>query len=195
MLSAIDVAGTLSLPLLDPAFPQCTHLVKLLSLQLVQQDLAKALVEILSKAMDGLLQDIVLGGSDATLLQLVGGVHFQDLVDWMRHGKGDEGLVLGHLLPVIDEDGLEIVGHGDLDREFVGEGVFLFGGRWFSKLGLTLLGLTTLNWCSLGNCIVLCGFPGLSVNKPRICNVPIRLFGFRVSGLSWFGLALGCHRL
>ena len=56
---------------------------------------------------------------------LVGEIVVEDLGDGLLVGEGDKLLVLGDVFPIVDEEGLEMVGDRNLNRWAAVEGVLL----------------------------------------------------------------------
>jgi hypothetical protein len=81
----------------------------------IQQDATQALVKVLEQACDCLLQNLKRGGALYVLGALVGEVVVEDLGDGLLVGEGHELLVLGDVLPIVDEERLEMVGDWNLD--------------------------------------------------------------------------------
>lgn len=82
----------------------------------VKQDATEALVKVLAESGNGLLHDIERGAIGVAVGALVVEVRLQDLVDGVRVRQGQDLLVLGDVLPVVDEDGLQVVRQVKLDR-------------------------------------------------------------------------------
>lgn len=91
----------------------------------VQQDATQALVKVLEQAGDCLLQNLERRGALHVLGALVREVVVEDLGDGLLVGEGHKLLVLGDVLPVVDQEGLEMVGDRNLDRRATVEGVLL----------------------------------------------------------------------
>jgi hypothetical protein len=125
MLPAIYVAGRLFLPVgphdVNVLLPQVGVLV---ALEGVEQDLADRVVEVANHARDEFLEDVLVGA--LALRPLVCCVVGEDLADRSLGWQVDEGEVLGHELPVVDEKGFEDVRDGNADFGARVEGLFLF---------------------------------------------------------------------
>ena len=59
------------------------------------------------------------------LRALLGQVVFHDLGDWLLVGEGHKLLVLRDILPIVDQERLEVIGNRNLDRRAVVKGVLL----------------------------------------------------------------------
>lgn len=81
----------------------------------VQKDAAEALIEVLTQSGDGLLKHIKRGGALGTVGTLVLEIVVENLIDRVRVWKGNQLLVLGDILPVIDEQGLDVIRDWKLD--------------------------------------------------------------------------------
>lgn len=75
----------------------------------VKKNPSQAPVKVLAQASDGLLEDIHLWRPWYPVGTLVLEVILQDLVDGVDMGNGDKLLVLGDVLPVIDEQRLYVI--------------------------------------------------------------------------------------
>lgn len=82
---------------------------------LVKQKATNALVEVVRKALDSLLQQLHVGRSLLTLWSLLVVVVGKNNADWVLGWKWAKLLGLGHVLPIVDEKGLEVVGKVDSD--------------------------------------------------------------------------------
>lgn len=92
---------------------------------LVEQNTAKALVEVFFYTRKGLLEYVDLGGACRSLGQLVCGIVLQDLGDWVGVGQRNQLVVFRDIFPVIDKDSLQAVGQLDLNRGAGVKGILL----------------------------------------------------------------------
>lgn len=92
----------------------------------VQEDSTQALVKVLEKPRQHLFEDAGLGASRSALGELIALVILQDLLDWVSSRKGNQLLVLGDVLPVVDEDRLDAIGDWKADRRAVEKSVLLY---------------------------------------------------------------------
>ena len=80
----------------------------------VQQETAEAFVKVAEQALDGLFQDLHGSGSLYALGSLLFQIIVQDLGNRVRMRHGDQLLALGDILPVVDKQGFEMIGHLEL---------------------------------------------------------------------------------
>lgn len=92
----------------------------------VQEDSTQALVKVLEKPREHLFEDAGLGASRSALGELIALVILQDLLNWVSSRKWNELLVLGDVLPVVDEDRLDAIWDRQADRWAVKESVLLY---------------------------------------------------------------------
>lgn len=127
MFRTIDINGPLIRKLPGSRLALLAQIAVLRALIPIQQNLIKTLIEILLHACDDLIEDIFIGrGSTALGLLLIVPV-LQDRTHGVLGRQGDDALVFRHLLPVVDEEGLEIVWHDDADGWARLERVLLYG--------------------------------------------------------------------
>jgi hypothetical protein len=91
----------------------------------VQQNAAEALVKVLPQASHRLLQNVQRGTALRAVRLLVSEVVVQDLVDRVGVRERNELLVFGDILPVVDEQRLDVIRHRQLDGRAVVEVVLL----------------------------------------------------------------------
>lgn len=91
----------------------------------VEEDTAKGLVKVLLESGECLMQDVNLRGTLRTLRRLVSSVVLEDLGDGLGVGEGDQLVVLGDVLPVINKDSLQAIWDLELDRWSSVESVLL----------------------------------------------------------------------
>jgi hypothetical protein len=91
----------------------------------VEQDATEALVKVLAQAGDGLLENVHGSAALLAVRLLVGEIVVQNLLDRMDVGQRNELLILGHILPVVDKQRLNMVGNWELDGGTVVEVVLL----------------------------------------------------------------------
>ncbi len=92
----------------------------------IQQDAAETLVKVLAKSSDGLLENVEGGGAILASRALILHVVLEDLVHGVGVREGNELLVLGNILPIVDQERLELVGNDEPDRRSGVERVLLF---------------------------------------------------------------------
>lgn len=81
----------------------------------VQENSAEALVKVLAQSGDGLLQYIKRSRALNAVGALIDKVVIQDLVDWMRMRQGNQLLVLGDVLPIVNQKTLDVIWDRELD--------------------------------------------------------------------------------
>jgi hypothetical protein len=132
MLRAVGVGGALMLAV--GRDPQLVHVVVLAALEAVmmllgrwevsggrkgslpvEENATEGLVKVLTESSNGLLQDIQGGAALLAVRALEGEVVVENLIDGVGMWERDELLVLGDILPVVDEHCLKMVGHRQLD--------------------------------------------------------------------------------
>lgn len=91
----------------------------------IKKNAAKRLVKVLAKAGHGFLQDIHGRGVGLPLRPFVGEVVVENLFDRVRVRKRNELLIFRHVLPVVDEQRLDVIGQGNLNRRPVVKVLFL----------------------------------------------------------------------
>ena len=103
----------------------------LLPFETIEQDAPETAIEVLFEAFDDFLEELPVGGVDAFGLfaELVFGEDVSD--GGARMGKGDQLQVLGDVFPVVDEEGFEGFGGGEVDGGTDVEGVFLLDALAF----------------------------------------------------------------
>jgi hypothetical protein len=88
--------------------------------------MAQGLVKVLAQAVDGLLEDIELRRPLLTPLALVVEVVVENDIDWLGVRDRDQLVLVGDVLPVVDEQALEQVRDRELDRGSVVERLLLW---------------------------------------------------------------------
>lgn len=91
----------------------------------VEEDAAEGLLEVLLHARHGLLEDIKVRRLRITVGALRDQIVVDDLVDGVRVRKGDQLVVLRHVLPVVDKDGLDVIRDWKFDRGAGVKAIFL----------------------------------------------------------------------
>lgn len=92
---------------------------------LVEQNTAKALVEIFLDTRKSLLENVDLCGACGSLGQLIRRIVLQNLGDRVRVRERNQLVVFRHILPIIDKDSLQAVGQLDLNRGASVKGILL----------------------------------------------------------------------
>lgn len=131
MLPTVDIAHRFAREALPIswflwAFDPLMDVEILVALEAVQQDAAQCLVEILLNALNNLLQNVCIGAARNALCPFLLFVPLEDGCYCILAWKGDEVEVLSNLLPVVNEQRLELVGHWDADSWSGAECFLLF---------------------------------------------------------------------
>lgn len=82
----------------------------------VEEDPGERPLKVLSKTSKSLLKNIRKRGALFAMGPLVSEVIINNLVDGVRMRDGNELVVLGDVLPVVYENGLDVVGDREFDR-------------------------------------------------------------------------------
>lgn len=117
MLGAISLQRTLASQIAGVALPLLAEEAELLTFELVEQDFIEGLVEVLSDAGGHLVEDVIINRRCAARFFLVDvfindGTH--GVFRWQRHHLA----VFGDVLPVIDQEGFQVVREDQLDGRF-----------------------------------------------------------------------------
>lgn len=96
----------------------------------IQQYPAQSLFKVLSESSNDLFKYVHACRALFTMSPLAGEVVVQNLIDRFCVRKGYELIVLGDVLPVIYQQGLDVVGHGEVDHGFAVIRILL--SRWIS---------------------------------------------------------------
>lgn len=130
MLAAVDVdeilAGLVAVALRD----ELVHFHVLVPLEAVQKDATEGFVEVLLDAGDAFFEDVGVGGAGATGHVLGGRVLLQELGGGDCGGNHRELLLFGDLLPVVDENGFQLIGDKESDGWTADEVFFLLARRY-----------------------------------------------------------------
>jgi len=92
----------------------------------IKQDTSQASVEVYPNSGKNFLEDVGVRASLMTARLLVVHVVGQDLLDRMGVRKGNQLLVLGHVFPVVNKNGLQRIRHRNLNRWSIKKGFLLF---------------------------------------------------------------------
>lgn len=127
MLGAINVSRSFALPFPGTGFPELSDFEKLFAFEPIQQDPPEALFKVLLDAYDDFLEEIGVRGAESAFAFFFVKVRVEDDVDGGLGRKWDKGEILGDVLPVVDQDGFEVVGNEEADRRARVECFFLEG--------------------------------------------------------------------
>lgn len=106
----------------------------------VQKNSAKTLLKVLLQTSNNLVQDVGWGTASLSSRLFVLEVIVENNVDGLSGGKWDELEILCDILPVVDEDCLNVVGDDELDRR---SGVKLFFLKFSISHGIVSNGSET----------------------------------------------------
>lgn len=115
MLCTISITDSLSGKVTGILVESFANFDVLAALEAVQKDATKSLLKVFLQTSNDLEENVSLRGSSLASGLFKIEVVIQDLVDRLGSWQGDELLVLGDILPIIDENRLDVVWYWKVD--------------------------------------------------------------------------------